>query len=52
MFMVGLSVAKVAICMLRENNIFMLVFDLTVAEVAEVAGCLGGRGVGCINVWG
>ena len=27
-----------------ENNIFMLVFDLTVAEVAEVAGVWGGVG--------
>ena len=46
---VGLSVAKVAKCMLRENNKFMLVFDLTVAEVAEVAGFSGVRGVGCIK---
>ena len=45
MFEVGLSVAKVAKCMLRENNIFMLVFALTVAEVAEVAGFSGVRGV-------
>ena len=50
MFMVGLSVAKVAKCMLRENNKFMLVFDLTVAEEAEVAGFSGVRGVGCNNV--
>ena len=49
MFKVGLSVAKVAKCMLRENNKFMLVFDLTVAEVAEVAGFSGVRGVGCIK---
>ena len=32
--------------MLRENNILMLVFDLTVAEVVEVAGF----SVGCVNV--
>ena len=31
--------------MLPENNIFMLVFDLTVAEVAEVAGFSGVHGV-------
>ena len=30
----------------------LLVFDLTVAEVAEVAGFSGVRGVGCINVCG
>ena len=41
MFEVGLSVAKVAKCMLQKNNKFMLVFDLTVAEVAEVAGFSG-----------
>ena len=41
MFKVGLSVAKVAKCILRENTMFMLVFDLTVAEVAEVAGFSG-----------
>ena len=46
MFVVGLLVAKVAKCMLRENNRFMLVFDLTVAEVAEVAGFSGVGGVG------
>ena len=43
--MLGLSVAKVAKFKLRENNIFMLVFDLTVAEVAKVAGFSGVRGV-------
>ena len=41
MFMVGLSVAKVANCMLRENNRFMLVFDLTVAEVAGFSSVPG-----------
>ena len=49
---VGLSVAKVAKCMLRENNKFMLVFDLTVAEVAEVAGFSNVPEVGCVNVCG
>ena len=39
--MIELSVAKVANCMLRENYICMLGFDLTVAEVAEVAGFSG-----------
>ena len=38
MFVDGLPVAKVANCMLREKNIIMLVFDLTVAEVTEVSG--------------
>ena len=38
--------------MLRANNIFMLVFDLTVVEVAEVAGYSGVRRVGYINVCG
>ena len=45
MFVVGLLVAKVAKCMLRENHKFMLVFDLTVGEVAEVAGFSGVGGV-------
>ena len=45
MFVLEWSVAKVAKCMFRENNIFMLMFDLSVAEVAEVAGFLGVRGV-------
>ena len=40
-----LLVAKVANCMWRQNNKFMLMFDLSVAEVAEVAGFLGIRGV-------
>ena len=44
MFVVGLSVAKVAKCMFHENNKFMLMFDLSVAEVAEVAGFSGVRG--------
>ena len=30
------------------DNIFTLVFDLSVPEVAEVAGFSGVRGVGCI----
>ena len=38
--------------MFRENNVFMLVFDLSVAEVAEVAGFSWVRGVGCNNVCG
>ena len=42
--MVGWSVAKAAKCMLRENNRFMLEFDLTVAKVAEVAGLSGVEG--------
>ena len=45
---VGLSVANVAKCMLRERHKFTLVFDLSVADVAEVAGFSGVRGVGCI----
>ena len=45
MFVDELSVAKIAKCMLRENNRFMVVFDLTVAEVAEVAGFTGGKRV-------
>ena len=45
MFGVELSVAKVAKCMLRENNRFMLEFDLTVAKVAEVAGFTWGKRV-------
>ena len=40
-FVVEWSVAKVAKCMLRENNNFMLVFDLTVAEVAVFLGVRG-----------
>ena len=36
--------------MLRKNNKYTLVFDLSVAEVAEVAGFSGVRGVGCNNV--
>ena len=35
LFMVGLSVAKVVKCKLGDNNEFMLVFDLRVAEEAE-----------------
>ena len=35
--MLGLSVAKVAKCVLRKDNIFTLVFDLSVAEVAQIA---------------
>ena len=49
MFIVGVPVAKVATRMLRENNRFMLVFDLTVAEVAWF---LGVHGDCCINVYG
>ena len=45
MFVLGLSVAKVAKFMFRDNNIFMLVFDLSVAEGAEVAGFSEVRGV-------
>ena len=51
-FVLEFSVAKVAKCMLRDNNKFMLVFALTVAEVAVVAGFSGVRGVGYINVCG
>ena len=43
MFVVESLVAKVANDMWRRDNIFMLVFDLTVAEVAEVAGFSGVR---------
>ena len=46
---IELSVAKVAKCMFRKNNKFTLVFDLSVAEVAEVAGFLGVRGDGFDN---
>ena len=42
---VGLSVAKAAKCVLRKNNIFTLVFDLLIAEVAEVAWFSGVWGV-------
>ena len=42
MFVVESLVAKVANDMWRRDKIFMLVFDLTVAEIAEVAGFLGG----------
>ena len=48
--MLELSVAKVAKCMFRKNNKFTLVFDLAVAEVAEVAGFSGVRGVGYNNI--
>ena len=37
-FVAGWSVAIVAKCMFRENNIFTLVFYLTVAEVARFSG--------------
>ena len=37
MFLLVLSVAKVARCALRKNHNFMLLFELTVAKVAEVA---------------
>ena len=37
----GLPVAKIAKCVFREKHIFTLVFDLSVAEVAEVAGFSG-----------
>ena len=50
--MLGLSVAEVAKCLFRKNNKFTLVFDLTVAEVAEVAGFSEVRAVGCVNVCG
>ena len=50
MFVLGLSVAKVAKCMFRKNNKFTLVFDLAVAEVAEVAWFSGVRGVGYDNI--
>ena len=38
LFVLDLSVAKVANCMFRENNILMLMFDLSVAEVAGFSG--------------
>ena len=38
MYVLVLSVGKVAKCVLRENNKLTLVFDWTVAEVADVAG--------------
>ena len=50
MFVLELSVAKVAKSMFRKNDKFTLVFDLAVAEVAEVAGFLGVRGVGDDNI--
>ena len=43
MFMVEFPVVKVANFIRRRHNIFMLVFDLTVAEVAERAGFSGVR---------
>ena len=46
----GLSEAKVAKCMLHENNKFTLVFDSSVAEVADVAGFSRVRGDGYNNV--
>ena len=46
MFLLVLSVAKVARCALRKNNNFMLLFDLTVAKVAEVARFSGVGGGG------
>ena len=46
----GLSEAKVAKCMLHENNKFTLVFDSSVAEVADVAGFSRVRGVQCNNL--
>ena len=42
--MLELSVAKVAKCLFRKNNKFTLVFDLSVAEVAKVAGFSGDPG--------
>ena len=41
MFVLEWPVAKVAFCVLRENNIFMLMFDSSVAEVEEGAGFSG-----------
>ena len=49
MFLLVLSVAKVSRCVLRKNNNFMLLFDLTVAKVAEVARFSGVGEVGCNN---
>ena len=43
-----LSVAEVAKCMFRKNDKFTLMFDLSVAEVAEVAWFLGVRGLDMI----
>ena len=43
-FMLELSVAKVAKCMFRKNNKFTLVFDLSGAEVADVTGFSEVRG--------
>ena len=37
----GLLVAKVAKCIFRKNNVFTLVFDLSVAEVAGFSGVRG-----------
>ena len=48
--MLEFSVAEVAKCMFRKNDKFTLVFDLSVAEVAEVAGFSGVRGVGLDNI--
>ena len=45
MLVLGLSVAEVVKCLIRENNKFTLVFDLSVAKVAEIAGFSGVRGV-------
>ena len=52
MFLLVLSVAKVARCVLRKNNIFMLLIDLSVAKVADAARFSGVRGVGCNNALG
>ena len=46
MFLLVLSVPKVARCALRKNHNFMLLFDLTVAKVAEVARFSGVGGGG------
>ena len=45
-----MSVAKVVECMFRKNNKFTLVFDFSVAEIAEVAGFSRVRGDGYNNV--
>ena len=49
--MLGLLVAKIAKCIFRKNNVFTLVFDLSVAEVAEDAGFSGVLGIAYNNAF-
>ena len=49
--MLGLLVAEIAKFIFRKINVFTLVFDLSVAEVAEVAGFSGVRGIAYNNAF-